>query len=325
LISVLTGGGSGGNVCAIVCQSGTTQNISESCFHAVSGCWHIQGGVFSWGETMAMKIERVFVTPEIASDMLVQNTQNFRKLDKNRVAQYAKDIVAGRWDENGETIKLNGSVLLDGQHRLTAVKVANRGAWMLIVYGVESSAINIDRGRPRKFGQWLAHTGCANASRIASIAKAAIEYEQGAWVLNASRHLITDNALSEYISDNIARIESAASLAGKAKSVIQCSVLGAILYLGVAGKATENEFAVWFVDRLLHGDELNDASPILHLRNRLLASKTKKYTLSILRRMATFTWNIASDGRDCSARQFATMVVAPKATPIMIKIMTRAD
>lgn len=274
---------------------------------------------------MFMKIERVFVTPEIASEMLLQNTQNFRKLDKNRVAQYAKDIKAGQWDENGETIKVNGSTLLDGQHRLSAIKAANKGAWMLIVYGVKSSAINIDRGRPRKFNQWLAHSGCSNANRVAALAKAAMEYEQGAWLLNSSRHIITDNAMMEYIDANRDRIDSAVRLSAKAKSVLQCSVLGTIVYLGCVGEASENVFATWFVDRLSHGDELNDKSAILHLRNRLQSARTKKYTLSILRRMATFTWNKECEYDECSSRQFASMVTSPNASPVMSKIIVRAD
>jgi outer membrane murein-binding lipoprotein Lpp len=272
---------------------------------------------------MAMKVERVFVTPEIASAMLTQNTKNFRKLDKNRVAQYAKDIASGNWDENGETIKVNGTTLLDGQHRLSAINVANKGVWMLIVYGVEASAINIDRGRPRKFGQWLAHTGCVNANRIASIAKAAIEYEQGAWLLNSSRHLITDHAMMEYISTNKDRIESASRLSSKAKLVLQSSVLGTILFIGCLDEASENEFATWFVERLANGDELHEQSALLHLRNRLQSSKTKRYTLPVLRRMATFTWNRECENRECTSRQFASVVTAPTASPMMSKIIVR--
>ena len=64
-----------------------------------------------------MQITIETITPEIAKRYLLMNTGNFRSPDQSRVERYAKDMVRGVWDLTGDTIKFNGCILLDGQHR----------------------------------------------------------------------------------------------------------------------------------------------------------------------------------------------------------------
>ena len=73
------------------------------------------------------KVEKI--TPELAREYLKKNTDNYRKLARGTVRNYAEDIKNGRWELNGETIVFAESgVLQDGQHRLAAIIQANKPA-----------------------------------------------------------------------------------------------------------------------------------------------------------------------------------------------------
>jgi hypothetical protein len=96
-----------------------------------------------------MKIETVVVTPELATKWLSKNTRN-RRIDKARVSMYANDMLADRWKLNGETIKFNGDVLLDGQHRLLACMKASRPFVSAVASGVDGDVFDtVDRGKTR--------------------------------------------------------------------------------------------------------------------------------------------------------------------------------
>ena len=58
------------------------------------------------------------ITPEIAADLLNKNIKN-RKVNKRKVAQYARDMINNDFNYNGHTISIsNNKILLDGQQRL---------------------------------------------------------------------------------------------------------------------------------------------------------------------------------------------------------------
>jgi hypothetical protein len=63
---------------------------------------------------------------------------------------YADDMSENRWKLNGETIKFNGGVLIDGQHRLLACTKANTPFVSVVVNDVDSDVFDtIDRGKTR--------------------------------------------------------------------------------------------------------------------------------------------------------------------------------
>lgn len=89
------------------------------------------------------------ITPEMAKEMLANNKIN-RKLDRGRVAMYAADMKAGKWELNGEAIVFycNGN-LKDGQHRLNAIIESGIPVKMLVVTDVPNDSIIHDRGKIR--------------------------------------------------------------------------------------------------------------------------------------------------------------------------------
>jgi len=74
-----------------------------------------------------------------------------RHVSANVIHKYARDMAAGRWCLNGQTIKISSSgKLLDGQHRLEAAKKAKRSFQSIVVEGLpEDSFGSLDIGRRR--------------------------------------------------------------------------------------------------------------------------------------------------------------------------------
>lgn len=90
------------------------------------------------------------ITPEKARTYLKKNVHNYRKMSRAVINSYAEDIKNGRWQLNGETIIFDkNGFLMDGQHRLSAIVLANKAADILVVRGVEDDATKIDIGKRR--------------------------------------------------------------------------------------------------------------------------------------------------------------------------------
>lgn len=94
---------------------------------------------------MILKVERI--TPEIATDYLKRNTNNYRKMSRSKIFQYARDMKKGQWQLNGQPIVFDANgTLKDGQHRLSAVIVAKTPVDMAVAYGVDANVNIFDVG-----------------------------------------------------------------------------------------------------------------------------------------------------------------------------------
>lgn len=92
------------------------------------------------------KAKFVSVTKKFVDNLLAKNECN-RPISRSQVEMELRDIQNGRWIFNGETIKVDGNgCLLDGQHRLMAIKEAGYPSdiKLLVVY---FSATGDDRKR----------------------------------------------------------------------------------------------------------------------------------------------------------------------------------
>jgi len=77
------------------------------------------------------------ITPEIAKTMLGENVNN-RRISRDNVNLFAREIRNGEWRFNGEAIKFGkDGRLLDGQHRLLAVIAADKPLTTLVIRGLE--------------------------------------------------------------------------------------------------------------------------------------------------------------------------------------------
>lgn len=128
-----------------------------------------------------MKIERI--TPVQAAAWLGDRAAN-RRLSERRAERIADDIRAGRWKVNGDTVVFDKEGhLIDGQHRLRAIVLANAPVETYVVRGVEPDAFaTIDSGRTRSNSDVLSILGKDKPTTLA----AAVRYPwlHGAGLLN---------------------------------------------------------------------------------------------------------------------------------------------
>lgn len=81
------------------------------------------------------KAELVLLTPQLASEWLTKNDPENRNINQDRVNALAHDIKEGNWKTNGDTIMFGkGGVLMNGQHRCSAVVAANKAVWVWAIY-----------------------------------------------------------------------------------------------------------------------------------------------------------------------------------------------
>lgn len=84
-----------------------------------------------------IKARWVLVTPEMAEKFLEKNSQN-RDVNRAGVERYKREMLAGRFAVSHQCIALDrAGVLIDGQHRLTAIIESGVSIWFLLVEGLD--------------------------------------------------------------------------------------------------------------------------------------------------------------------------------------------
>ncbi|WP_447646746.1 hypothetical protein [Nocardioides zeae] len=212
--------------------------------------------------------EVVQVSPAMAREWLARNPKN-RSLRKRLVESYARDIQAGRWALNGESVKIarNGD-LLDGQHRLSAVVLADVTVPMVVVREVDATHMpTIDTGAKRTFSDALKILGEENTSVLAAVTRRAVLWSRGHRVRWASLHA-SALELNAFIEEN-PEIRSSAEVANKlaSKALLPASIFGLAHWLL---SAIDTDDAMWFLARVADGDGLASNHPIAALRDRIV-------------------------------------------------------
>lgn len=123
------------------------------------------------------------VTASRAVEWLELNIENNRFVRERVVAAYAAAITNGDWMLTGEAIKFDrDGKLIDGQHRLRAVIVAQQAIPILIVRGLDPAVVSfIDTNIRRTAGDALRFAGIVtnNQFEIAAAARLALARERG--------------------------------------------------------------------------------------------------------------------------------------------------
>jgi len=106
-------------------------------------------------------VTRMTVTPAMALNWLDYANSNNRRISDAHVQRLARDMKQGEWVLTHEGIAFDPSgVLLDGQHRLWAIVVADKSVEMHVWRGVTREALMaIDCGKPRNLGDILRLSG----------------------------------------------------------------------------------------------------------------------------------------------------------------------
>lgn len=235
------------------------------------------------------------ITPIQANKLLeLQDESQHRPIKRQVMLRYARDMREGRWLLNGETIILNGSTIIDGRHRLSAVVAAEVPVQFLIVRGVDASVfLTVDSGGARTPGDVLHIAGFANANMLSAAAKLCFLYDhygrmdQTPWVYPSRSELLA------YLDENKDALVSATRWVGASRSrrsVTRPGVICALYALCSQGLEVERDV---FFDELVTGVNLSMTSPIRLVRERLMREQIgrKKPSSPLIAAYIIKAWN----------------------------------
>ena len=212
------------------------------------------------------------VTPAQAQAWLQTNHLN-RPIRPRKVVQYAQDMESGRWKESFDPIRFGKSGrLIDGQHRLHAVMLANMTVRLFIVRGVDDSAFDVfDNGAARTLADMLSLEGHEPwiAKTAATAAQMALSYDDGKLPTAMG---YPNNVCLQYIHEHPELIASTAFLDQMPRHGVPLShSCGAFLHFVFVRH--DGELAENFIRRFYTGENLVSGDVVLELRNRLISRK----------------------------------------------------
>lgn len=216
----------------------------------------------------------VTITPTLAAQWLSRYTLDAREnrtVRDKQVSRYARDMAAGLWRLNGETIILgsNGKVL-DGQHRLRACVVSNTPFISMVCENVDPAYFaTINSGIVRRDADVFYVKGYKNARNHAATVVWLWRYPDR-MLDQATPSREESAAIDEAYPELPHWIEAAM----RAKSVISPSILAFVACYGA--RIFGNETSEAFVQDLIEGIGLNRNSSVRILREKLLGIKTTR-------------------------------------------------
>lgn len=206
-------------------------------------------------------VKIMWITPDMALDMLTRTHSKQRPVDKTAVSRYARLMKEGGWRLTNQGIGLDhdGSVS-DGQHRLRAIVEAEIPIRMMVTKGVtmDDALSGVDKGRIRTAGQDLGMRGESNSHAKAAICRTIWIAETGRSVTERAFFDDTWPVLERYrapIEECIAKDTSHALTAPVRAAIVMSFSLPR-----------------WrdFLDGVITGVGLGAGDPRLALRNRIM-------------------------------------------------------
>lgn len=231
---------------------------------------------FTMPEPKNVSVE--LITPEKAQEYIESGEGfNFRKLDQRRVKEMAADMVAGKWDLNGESLKFDkDNHLIDGQHRCAASILANAPFWTVVFRG--ASDLNVDKGKPRKFGDYLGYLGLANYRKLASALQLVYlaENHQLNWYASAFPSPTSSQLMS--VLERHPLLSNSCQKTHGSRRLLKPSIATFLHYtiMRVKGEESADKWHAALTD----GVGLGEKDPLLLLRNRLIVNRASKSKLA---------------------------------------------
>jgi hypothetical protein len=215
------------------------------------------------------------LTPSIATALLGRNDDN-RKLRESVVTGYARDMQNGSWDMNGEpVIVAKNGMMNDGQHRCAAVIRAGIALPMVFIFGVErDTRTTLDQGTVRRLADYLAMEGRANAIRLAALGGYLWMYQNRGTIHAEGKNRPTKSEVIDFINAHPNIAKSLQIVDGKHAHKFVSLVVLAFAHW-VFARRSNQAAADTFILSLIEGANLDVDSPILYVRNRLIAEHGK--------------------------------------------------
>ena len=214
--------------------------------------------------------------------MLAMNLKNNRPINERVVAKYAQELSNNNWvTDNGESIKFDqNGMMVDGQHRLSAIIKSNVSVYMWVTYGVDSRAfMTIDAGGSRSIGSILGISGVTSANQKTAVIRALLRYRNHSTSEKFATPTATDVLKFYEMEAELIDFANSQSTQLTTKSGIRipASVVGGM----IAFLYERHPNVIVFFNEVMSGRDITNNAVYL-LRDRIIASSTNsKMTMPI--------------------------------------------
>lgn len=228
----------------------------------------------------------ILVTPELAAYWLEKNLHN-RKVYVGVVREYAAAMRDERWWFDGDSIQFSKEgILLNGQHRLMAQVASGTTLVQSVWYDLDSEVQTVmDTGRKRSFADILELEGEKDSTHLAALTSMLYYYEKGNrgqnltnfanWNGNRAQHSQLLAFFQEHAEELRGCLPEAKAAHRGTYAPIRVTAFANLLF-----RRIDKADAEGFMKALASGVGLENESPILLLRQRLVNDYGKKNAVS---------------------------------------------
>lgn len=253
-------------------------------------------------ERYQVSVSVVELTPELAKEMLARNKKN-RKVRKNRANVYAEEMRQGRWNFNGDAIRIDSEGnFLDGQHRCLSVVATGVTVICLLVEGLPAGIQEtIDQGIARSTADILHFNAEAVPNQVAYAGMA-----RPYLILNGMSPDKADKiTVARAVKDNWSVWADSVSLGAKFQRAGEVpgsrGLASAIFQMIIDAGADIVELEEFFIRKVAYGEGVFRGESAYTLRKRLIDSKGIIHTNRAQNIKATYqifikSWNAYRNG-----------------------------
>lgn len=260
------------------------------------------------------------ITPQTAGDWLTRNNRN-RRMSDGAVKRLAGDIVSGNWVENGESVIFDWSGnLLNGQHRLAAIIVANKPVMCLVVRGIDPAAFDtIDSGRPRRMSDVLYIEGEQNSTQLASALQALYRWENnGNFSAPVAAQQATRTQLAKLLEKH-PNIRDSIIDGQRLRRRLPNAYSSVMTVLHYVLSGLDGDLADDFFEKLYSGADLGSDDPIYRLRERLILAKgNAKISANEVGAITIKAWNAKRAGKKVNQLGWRGSGPSPEGFPVPV-------
>lgn len=244
---------------------------------------------------------RVTLTPLMAASLLAKNQANNRQISRMHVEAITADILAGRWQYNGQPICIaSNGALLNGQHRCLAVVESQKPIDVLVVYGLppETFATIDANQRTRSAADVMHIAGCTNTRTLAAVARLRTRWSEDDGLYGNGKNATSAELLELQRHDPSLAAAVEWTHATKDRSKVAPPSVTAFAYWLFA--RLDKAMAEKFIDAVASGEMLKSGTPTHTLFRKLQDCKATRLYTSHDDKLAYFikAWNAARRGNE---------------------------
>lgn len=231
-------------------------------------------------ESHGIEVSIVNFSPVQAARILDTINDGNRKVATSRVEQYKRDMINGSWRFNGDMIRIDeNGVLIDGQHRLSAVVRSGMSFEFLVVKGIRSeSKHTIDTGKARTGGDALsiqAGVEFADSHVINGALSAYVKYKRSGYSDSGSGHRLTNTEVlatyeshKELVDSSLSMMKDSVTMRGMLLPKVD------MLFLFMIFSELDPDDAKNYLLKILTGVGLDFGSTEVNIRDIMIECKT---------------------------------------------------